>query len=169
LPAAQKGAAVELTCLVEIPRGSRNKYEYNEDTGSIWLDRRLFSSVVFPADYGFLEDTLTSEGRHMDALMLVNEPTFPGCRVNVRPLGLFRMRDEAGIDDKVLTVPVHDPDWQGIRELDDVSPQLREEIAHFFSIYKDLEPQRVTAIEGWAERDAAEQEVEEALARSRSQ
>ncbi len=160
---------MELACLVEIPRGSRNKYEYDERTGAIWLDRRLFSSVVFPADYGFLESTLTEEGRHMDALMLVNEPTFPGCHVLVRPLGLFRMRDEAGIDDKVLTVPVHDPDWMTVAELDDVSPQLLDEIAHFFSIYKDLEPRRVTAIEGWADRAAAEQEIEAALARFRAE
>ena len=157
---------MELTCLVEIPRGSRNKYEYDERTGTMWLDRRLFSSVVFPADYGFLEGTLTDEGRHLDALMLVNEPTFPGCHVRVRPVGLFRMRDEAGIDDKVLCVPCHDPDWAQTIELDDVSPLLREEIAHFFSVYKDLEPDRVTAIEGWADRAAAEAEIEQALARA---
>jgi inorganic pyrophosphatase len=154
-----------LTCLVEIPRGSRNKYEYDEQDEVIRLDRRLFSSVVYPADYGFLEETLTAEGRHLDALVLVNEPTFPGCRVDVRAVGLFRMRDEAGIDDKALCVPVRDPEWNVTLELDDVSPLLREEIAHFFTIYKDLEPDRITAIEGWADRASAEREIDEARAR----
>jgi inorganic pyrophosphatase len=154
-----------LTCLVEIPRGSRNKYEYDEERQVIRLDRRLFSSVVYPADYGFLEQTLTAEGRHLDALVLVNEPTFPGCRVDVRAIGLFRMRDEMGIDDKVLCVPLRDPDWDAVAELDDVSRLLREEIAHFFTIYKDLEPDRITAIEGWAGRADAEAEIEDARAR----
>jgi inorganic pyrophosphatase len=154
-----------LTCLVEIPRGSRNKYEYDAERDVIRLDRRLFSSVVYPSDYGFLEQTLTAEGRHLDALVLVNEPTFPGCRVDVRPIGLFRMRDEAGIDDKVLCVPLHDPEWNATRELEDVSLLLREEIAHFFSIYKDLEPDRITAIEGWADRAEAEREIEDARTR----
>ena len=97
--------------------------------------------------------------------MLVNEPTFPGCRVDVRPVGLFRMTDEAGVDDKVLCVPIGDPEWNVTHELDDVSVLLREEIEHFFAIYKDLEPDRVTAIEGWADRAAAEREIEDATAR----
>jgi len=106
---------MERTCLVEIPRGSRNKYEYDENRNVIRLDRRLFSSVVYPADYGFLQGTLTDGGRHLDALVLVNEPTFPGCRVDVRPVGLFRMSDEAGVDDKVLAIvcasdPVQHPE-----------------------------------------------------------
>lgn len=156
---------MELTCLVEIPKGSRNKYEYDEERGVIRLDRRLFSSVVYPADYGFLEGTLTEGGRHLDALVLVNEPTFPGCRVDVRPVGLFRMTDEAGVDDKVLCVPLGDPEWNATHELDDVSLLLREEIEHFFAIYKDLEPDRVTAIEGWADRAAADREIEDATTR----
>ena len=160
---------MELTCLVEIPKGSRNKYEYDEEQGVIRLDRRLFSSVVYPADYGFLEGTLTEGGRHLDALVLVNEPTFHGCRVDVRPVGLFRMTDEAGIDDKVLCVPLGDPEWNATHELDDVSRLLREEIEHFFAIYKDLEPDRVTAIEGWADRAAAEREIEDATTRFEEQ
>jgi inorganic pyrophosphatase len=160
-PPRARRSGVTLRCLVEIPRGSRNKYEYDEEGGYLVLDRRLFSSVVYPADYGYLEQTLTSEGRHLDALVLVNEPTFPGCRVQVRPVGLFRMRDEAGIDDKVLSVPVRDPEWVEVNDLDDIPQLLRDEIAHFFTIYKDLEPDRVVAIEGWADRAAAEQEIEE--------
>lgn len=156
---------MELTCFVEIPQGSRNKYEWDEQRGVLKLDRHLFSSVVYPADYGFIEHTLTAEGGHLDALVLVNEPTFPGCRIDVRPVGLFRMRDEAGIDDKVLCVPVADPEWGAVYELEDVSVRLREEIAHFFAVYTELEPDRVSAIEGWASRDEALKEVGEALDR----
>jgi inorganic pyrophosphatase len=156
---------VELTCFVEIPQGSRNKYEYDETRGVIKLDRHLFSSVVYPADYGFLEQTLTENGRHLDALVLVNEPTFPGCRIDVRPVGLFQMRDESGVDDKVLCVPVGEPEWGDVHELEDISQRLREEIAHFFAVYTELEPDRVTAVEGWAGRAEAEREIETALAR----
>jgi inorganic pyrophosphatase len=159
---------LELTCFVEIPQGSRNKYEYDERRGVIKLDRHLFSSVVYPADYGFLEETLTENGRHLDALVLVNEPTFPGCRIDVRPVGLFQMRDEAGVDDKVLCVPVGDPEWREVHELEDISQRLRDEIAHFFAVYTELEPDRVTAVEGWAGRADAEREIDEALARFRA-
>jgi inorganic pyrophosphatase len=156
---------VQPTCFVEIPRGSRNKYELDERTGVIKLDRHLFSSVVYPADYGFIEGTLTEEGQHLDALVLVTEPTFPGCRIDVRAVGLFQMRDQAGVDDKVLCVPVADPEWRDVHELEDVTLRLREEIAHFFAVYTELEPDRVTAIEGWAGREQAEREIEEAIAR----
>jgi inorganic pyrophosphatase len=150
---------MELTCFVEIPQGSRNKYEYDEERQVIRLDRHLFSSVVYPADYGFLEETAGENGRHLDALVLVNEPTFPGCRVDVRPVGLFRMRDQAGIDDKVLCVPVGDPEWRDVHELEDVSQRLRDEIGHFFAVYTELEPDRVVAIGGWAGRLEAEREI----------
>lgn len=156
---------MELSCFVEIPQGSRNKYEYDEARGVIKLDRHLFSSVVFPADYGFLERTLTESGSRLDALVLVNEPTFPGCRIDVRPVGLFQMRDEAGVDDKVLCVPIGDPEWRDVHELDDISRRLRDEIAHFFAVYVELEPDRVTAVEGWAGRADAERAIEAALAR----
>lgn len=155
---------MKLTCFVEIPQGSRNKYEYDAARGVIKLDRHLFSSVVYPADYGFLEETLTGNGRHLDALVLVNEPTFPGCRIDVRPVGLFQMRDESGIDDKALCVPVGDPEWRDVHELEDISQRLRDEIAHFFAVYTELEPDKVAAIEGWAGRAEAEREIESALA-----
>jgi len=158
-------ASVALICCVETPQGSRNKYELDEERGVLKLDRHLFSSLVFPADYGFLEGTLTEEGSHLDALVLVGEPTFPGCRIDVRPIGLFRMQDEAGIDDKVLCVPVRDPEWLGVNELEEVPLRTREEIAHFFAVYKDLEPERVTAIEGWAGRAVAEVEIADARRR----
>jgi inorganic pyrophosphatase len=156
---------VELTCLVEVPQGSRNKYEYDEETGVLRLDRHVFASVVFPADYGFIEGTRTDDGRHVDALVLLTEPTFPGCRIDVRPIGIFQMRDEAGVDDKVLCVPLHDQEWRDVHELDDVPDRVREEIEHFFSVYKDLEPAKVTAIEGWADRETAERELTAALER----
>jgi inorganic pyrophosphatase len=159
---------VELTCFVEIPQGSRNKYEFDEERQVIRLDRHLFSSVVYPADYGFLEETAGENGRHLDALVLVNEPTFPGCRIDVRPLALFRMRDQAGVDDKVLCVPVGDPEWRDVHELEDVSQRLRDEIGHFFAVYTDLEPDRVVAIEGWAGRVDAEQEIATAQERFRT-
>jgi inorganic pyrophosphatase len=160
-----KEGQVELTCFVEIPQGSRNKYEYDAARGVIRLDRHLFSSVVYPADYGFLEETLAENGRHLDALVLVNAPTFPGCRIDVRPVGLFQMREETGIDDKVLCVPLVDPEWRDVHELEDISQRLRDEIAHFFAVYTELEPDRVVAIEGWAGRSEAERETEEALRR----
>ena len=159
---------MESTCFVEIPQGSRNKYEYDEERQVIRLDRHLFSSVVYPADYGFLEETAGENGRHLDALVLVNEPTFPGCRIDVRPVGLFRMRDQAGVDDKVLCVPVGDPEWRDVHELEDVSQRIRDEIGHFFAVYTDLEPDRIVAIEGWAGRPEAEQEIAASQERFRS-
>ncbi len=166
---------MEVSCFVEVPKGSRNKYEYDEERGVLRLDRRLFASVVFPADYGFIEDTLTTgrrEGRgtggiridsHLDALILNEEPTFPGCRIAVRPIGVFRMSDEDGVDDKILCLPLGDPEWEGVSELEQVSRRVLDEIEHFFLVYKDLEPDRASTIEGWAGRAEAESEVEDAL------
>ena len=160
---------MDLSCFVEVPQGSRNKYEYDEQSGVLRLDRHVFASVVFPADYGFIEGTRTDDGRHVDALVLLSEPTFPGCRIDVRPVGIFRMRDEAGVDDKVLCVPLHDQEWREVHDLEDVPERVRQEIQHFFSVYKDLEPEKVTAIEGWADREAAEQEIRRALDRHAEQ
>ena len=160
---------MELSCFVEVPQGSRNKYEWDEERAVLKLDRYVFASVVFPTDYGFLEETRTEEGHHVDALVLVSEPTFPGCRIDVRPIGIFQMRDEDGVDHKVLCVPAHDREWRDVHELDDVSERVREEIEHFFSVYKDLDPERATAIEGWADRETAEREIEEAVGRFAAQ
>jgi inorganic pyrophosphatase len=163
---AVRRGRVQVSCFIEIPKGSRNKYEYDESRGVIKLDRMLFSSVVYPGDYGFIEETLTEAGDRLDALVLVNEATFPGCRIDVRPVGLFQMRDEEGVNDKVLCVPVADPEWRDVAELEDVSQRLRDEVAHFFAVYKELEPEKVTAIEGWAPRAEAEREIEQAQRRS---
>jgi inorganic pyrophosphatase len=148
-----------LICLVEIPKGSRNKYEYDHDMDVIKLDRFLFSSMVYPTDYGFIPETLGQDGDPLDAMVLVSEPTFPGCVIEVKAIALFRMEDDKGIDDKVLCVPCQDPAWNTLSSLDDVTDQLRDEIAHFFSVYKDLEQKKVT-VDGWYSREDALEEIE---------
>jgi inorganic pyrophosphatase len=143
-----------LYCLVEIPKGSRNKYEWDEGLGAIRLDRFLFSSVVYPTDYGFVPDTRAEDGDPLDVLVVVSEPTFPGCVIHVKPIAVLRMRDEKGIDDKVLCVPLHDPNWNELNELADLPHALREEILHFFSIYKQPEG-KVVEVDGWYGVDEA--------------
>jgi inorganic pyrophosphatase len=154
-----------IKCIVEIPKGSRNKYEYDPDLGGIKLDRFLSSSVVYPTDYGFIPDTLALDGDALDALICVSEPTFPGCIVMCDPIGLFDMEDEHGVDSKVLCVPCNDPGWNTLKGLDDLPTLLRNEIAHFFTIYKDLEPGRESDVKGWRDRDAAVAEIEAARLR----
>jgi inorganic pyrophosphatase len=143
-----------LRCLIEIPKGSRNKYEYDEQLGGIKLDRFLFSSVVFPADYGFIPDTLGEDGDALDAMVLVGEPTFPGCVIEVRAIAVLRMADDQGQDDKIVCVPFADPHWSGLEKLEDIPSQLRVEIEHFFSIYKQPEGKDVD-VQGFEDRDAA--------------
>ena len=144
--------------------GSRNKYEWDEALGAIKLDRFLFSSVVYPTDYGFIPQTLGADGDPLDAMVLVTEPTFPGCVIPVNAIGLFRMRDDAGEDDKVLCVPTQDPNWNGLESLDDLSDPMRSEIAHFFSIYKQPEGKEVE-VHGWEDREAALATIEDARRR----
>jgi inorganic pyrophosphatase len=141
--------------VVEIPTGSRNKYEYDHKNHVIRLDRRLFTATTYPADYGFIEHTLSKDGDPLDALVLVADPTFPGCVVRARILGVFFMRDEAGLDAKLLTVLEHDPQWDGAQDIEDLPPHLLSEIEHFFSIYKDLEPDKSTEVMGFENRAAA--------------
>ncbi len=140
--------------LVEIPKGSRNKYEYDMERQIIRFDRMLFSAVHYPSDYGFIIDTLGQDGDPLDALILVSEPTFPGCLIEVKPIGMFKMWDEKGRDEKILCVPISDPHWNSLSELADVNPHLLIEIEHFFAIYKDLEKKKV-GIEGWEDREEA--------------
>ena len=151
---------MEFDVLIEIPRGSRNKYEVDHVSGRIRLDRTLFTATQYPADYGFIEGTLGEDGDPLDALVLVSEPTFPGCLIRSRPIGMFRMTDEKGGDDKVLCVPAGDSRQEKVRELEDVPEYYRLEIDHFFRIYKDLEPGKSVSGAGWADRVAAEAEVE---------
>ena len=144
---------------VEIPKGQKNKYEVDHHSGRIRLDRTLFTSTQYPADYGFIEDTLGQDGDPLDALVLVSEPTFPGCLIECRAIGMFRMRDEAGGDDKVLCVPSADHRRDHLRNIDDVHDYLRLEIEHFFTVYKDLEPGKSVEGATWVGVDEAEEEV----------
>ena len=156
----------EVEIVVEIPKGSRNKYEWDPEIGAIKLDRFLFSSVVFPTDYGFIQDTLGEDGDPLDAMVCVSEPTFPGCVIPVHPIAVFRMSDDKGQDDKILCVPHEDPNWSFMRSLDDLPGQLRVEIEHFFSIYKQPEGKEVT-VDGWYERRLAEELIDQARERWR--
>lgn len=145
--------------LVEIPKGSRNKYEYDKERGLIKYDRMLFSSVHYPSDYGYILNTLAEDGDALDALVLLGEPTFPGCLIDAKPVGLFKMWDEKGVDYKILCVPIADPQWNWVGELEDVPAHLLREIEHFFQIYKDLEDKK-TGVEGWEDRDSALRAIE---------
>lgn len=149
--------------IVEIPKGSRNKYEYDAASGLFKYDRMLFSSVHYPSDYGFIIDTLAADGDPLDALVLVSEPTFPGCLIEAKPLGLFKMWDEKGEDDKILCVPINDPQWNWLNSLEDVPDHLLREIEHFFQVYKELEEKK-TGVEGWEDLEAARRVIGEAQA-----
>jgi inorganic pyrophosphatase len=151
--------------IVEIPRGSRNKYEYDHERHLIRLDRRLFSATFYPADYGFVPDTLAEDGDPLDVLVLLDEPTFPGCLVEVRPVGVFWMTDEHGPDAKIISVACGDPHWDGIEDLDGLPDMLTSEIAHFFDVYKDLEPDKQTTVRGFDGADAAWEEIQRSFER----
>jgi inorganic pyrophosphatase len=157
-------AQADVVAFVEIPRGSRNKYEYDVELGRIVLDRHLFTSMSYPADYGFIRDTLGEDGDPLDALILVSEPTFPGCAIRVRPVGVFHMRDEKGPDEKVICVPLKDPEWSDVTDVHDISPNYRNEIEHFFNVYKDLEGKK-TETGGFGNRSEAERFIAEARER----
>jgi inorganic pyrophosphatase len=156
----------EFIVLVKIPTGSRNKYEYDPALGGIVLDRRLFTSMSYPADYGFIEGTLGEDGDPLDALVLVGDPTFPGCRVRARPVGVFYMTDEKGSDEKIICSSLHDPAWLHVHDIDDLQPEYRDEIEHFFQVYKDLEKKK-TATEGFGTRAEAIKVIEAARRRAR--
>ena len=149
---------------VEIPSGSRNKYEFDKELGGIVLDRRLFTAMAYPADYGFVEGTLAEDGDPLDALVLVGEPTFPGCRIRVRAVGVFHMADEKGPDEKIICVPLKDPHWSAIGDVHDIPPALRDELEHFFQVYKDLEAGK-TETRGYGNRAEAMRFIEEARRR----
>jgi inorganic pyrophosphatase len=154
----------EVVVFVEIPTGSRNKYEYDPDLGGIVLDRRLFTSMSYPADYGYIEGTLGGDGDALDALVLVGDPTFPGCRIRARPVGVFYMTDEKGPDEKIICASLRDPAWLHVRELEDLHTEFRDEIEHFFKVYKDLEKKK-TATRGFGGREEALKVIDAARAR----
>lgn len=155
-------SAESLICVVEIPKGSRNKYEYDPELGAIKLDRFISASVVYPTDYGYVPQTLAPDGDPLDVLVCVSEPTFPGCVVVAKAVGLFKMSDEKGADDHVVCVPCNDPGWNDFNDVDDLPRLLRAEIGHFFSVYKDLDHGRYSDVGGWAGRDAALETIEKA-------
>ncbi len=140
--------------VVEVPMGSRNKYELDKERGVFVLDRMLFSAVHYPGDYGFVDRTLAKDGDPLDVVVILGEPTFPGCRILGRILGNLDMEDDAGQDDKLLCVPETDPRWQQMQDIDDVPAHLKDEIAHFFNVYKDLEHKEVI-VRGWQDRATA--------------
>jgi inorganic pyrophosphatase len=156
---------VEFDVVIEIPKGSRNKYEVDHDTGRVKLDRYLYTAMGYPTDYGFIENTLGEDGDPLDALVLLPEPLFPGCLIEARPVGMFQMVDDAGGDDKVLCVPAGDVRWDHIQELDDVPIFERDAIKHFFVHYKELEPNKWVKAADWVGRDKAEAEVLASLER----
>lgn len=149
---------MEFEVIVEVPKGSRNKYEVNHETGIIHLDRELFTATRYPAEYGYIEHTLAEDGDPLDVLVMLREPTFPGCYIRCRAIGIFEMRDEKGPDHKILAVPVWDQ-RQGWFELSDVPRPFLKEIAHFFDIYKDLEEDKETTVGDWSDRGGAEEEI----------
>ena len=150
---------MEFDVVIEIPKGQRNKYEMDHATGRIRLDRMLFTSTRYPADYGYVEDTLALDGDPLDALVLLEEPTFPGCLISSRAIGMFRMRDEKGPDDKVLCVPATDPRMAHLQDISDVGEFDRLEIKHFFEVYKALEPGKNVQPARWVGKDEAEEEI----------
>ena len=156
---------MQFDVVLEIPKGSRNKYEVDHDTGRVKLDRYLFTAMGYPADYGFIENTLGEDGDPLDAMVLLPESVFPGCIVEARPVAMFQMEDEAGGDDKVLCVPAGDPRWDHIQEIADVPAFELEAITHFFGHYKDLEPNKWVKAADFVGRDKAEAEVLASLER----
>ncbi len=158
-------SAPTIDVVVEIPKGSRNKFEWDHDKGVMRLDRRLFSSTVYPADYGFIPDTLGEDGDPLDAMVLVEDPTFPGIWVTGRPVGVFWMEDEHGPDAKIICMPEWDYLLPGVEDLDDLPRQVLNEIEHFFDVYKDLEPDKHASTDGFSGRADAYRIIAEARER----
>jgi inorganic pyrophosphatase len=144
--------------IVEIPKGSTNKYEYDVALGIFRLDRTLYSPIHYPGDYGFIPGTMAEDGDPIDVMSLVEEPSFPGCMIEVRPVGVLNMVDKAAIDVKIVAVPVRNPRYDQVRRIDEVPPHVLKEIEHFFSIYKELENKTVR-IEGWQGLEVAHQTI----------
>lgn len=156
--------SAEVTAVIEVPTGSRNKYEIDHETCAVWLDRRLFTSMQYPAEYGYIEGTLAKDGDPLDVFVVLTDPTFPGCRIRVRPIGMLEMVDENGLDEKILALPVWDTSktWS---DIDDVPEELLHEIEHFFDRYKDLEPGKFSKAQGWHGSAAARRVVRQSQIR----
>jgi inorganic pyrophosphatase len=156
---------MEFDVVVEIPANTRNKYEVDHETGRIYLDRTLFTSTYYPTDYGFIDDTLGQDGDPLDALVILLEPTFPGCRIVARPVAMLQMTDEKGPDDKVICVPANDPRYDQFQDLSDLDSFTLQKIQHFFEVYKALEPGKKVMGIGWVGRSEAEIEVKASIER----
>jgi inorganic pyrophosphatase len=152
-----------INVVVEIPKGSRNKYEFDKSIGAFRLDRVLYSAMEYPGDYGLIPRTYYDDGDPLDVLIMMNEPTFSGCIIQARPIGLFRMLDRGKPDDKILAVPVNDPLADGYHDIGDIPPHFLKEVAHFFAVYKDLEGARVKPI-GWEKAKRAQERITYAVA-----
>lgn len=150
--------------VIEIPRGSRNKYEVDHHSGRVMLDRVLFTPFVYPCDYGFFENTLGGDGDPLDALVLLEYPVFPGVGMKVRAVGMLLMEDDGGVDEKVLCVLDGDPRWDHILDIEDVPQQTRNEIEHFFEHYKDLEPTKWVKIQGWRNKAETQKVIDKSFA-----
>ncbi|MGO9082255.1 MAG: inorganic diphosphatase [Streptosporangiaceae bacterium] len=159
---------MEVEVVIEVPQGSRNKYEMDHERGLIRLDRMLFTSTRYPADYGFIPGTLAEDGDPLDAMVLLDDAVFPGTYVDARPVAVFWMLDEKGPDAKILCVPARDPRYARVQDLPDIPAHQRAEISHFFNVYKELEPDKGTDVRGWQHRVAAEQEIARSRERERS-
>jgi inorganic pyrophosphatase len=158
---------MDVEVVIEIPQGSRNKYEMDHEQGRIRLDRMLFTSTRYPADYGYISGTLAEDGDPLDAMVLLEEPTFPGCLITARSIGVFWMTDERGPDAKILSVPARDPRYVHVQGLPDVPGYLLNEISHFFDVYKELEPGKGTDVRGWQSAQLAEQAILAGFKRAR--
>jgi len=153
---------MEIKIFIEIPKGSRQKYELNEETGQIELDRTIYGPVYFPFEYGYIKNTLADDGDPLDALILTNEATFPGCTVLARIIGMLVMEDESGIDNKILAVPVSkiNPAYSHINDISDLTDYEKNLIKEFFEVYKRMEPNKWVKVEGFADKERAIKEVE---------
>jgi inorganic pyrophosphatase len=160
IPAQPKPGIINV--LIEIPGGSKNKYEFDKDMNAFALDRVLFASVKYPYDYGFVPNTLADDGDPLDGMVMMDEPTFPGCVIAARPIGMLLMIDGGDRDEKILCVPAEDPRYNDVKSLKDIAPHRLEEIAEFFRTYKNLE-KKVTEIQGWKDVDAVTPLVEECI------
>ena len=154
----------EVTAVIEIPSGSRNKYELDKETGLLKLDRVLYSAVHYPSDYGFIPRTLHEDGDPLDVMVMLKEMTFPGCMIDVRPIGVLKMLDRGEPDDKILGVPLHDPAHEEYFDIADIPQHTLKEVEYFFSTYKDLEGKRVQVV-GWEKSEVAMQIIVDSIKR----
>ena len=160
---------MEFDVVVEIPANEKNKYEIDHETGNIYLDRTLFTATHYPADYGFIDDTLGQDGDPLDALVLLISPTFPGCRIVARPVAMLQMTDEKGPDDKVICVPADDPRYEKFQYLNDIDEFEKQKIQHFFEVYKALEPGKKVLGIAWSDKSTAQDEVNASRTRFQTQ